>query len=111
MKEPTALEQRLPASLFDGTHHVQPPIVAVTRSHLEHRDTLREAVNAPQTNAADAVGDPGADGSINEQDIAAYMADMILELRELAQRSGFQTLGRVLEIAESEAKLRVGDRR
>ena len=49
--------------------------------------------------------------AVPSDDVAAYMADMLLELRELARRSGFETLGRVLEIAEREAQLRVGDRR
>lgn len=52
-----------------------------------------------------------SDPSVPAADIAAYMVDMLLELRALAEKSGFETLGRVLEIAENEAKLRVGDRR
>ena len=36
-------------------------------------------------------------------DVAAYMADMLRELRQLAAKTGMDTLGRVLEIAETEA--------
>ena len=48
--------------------------------------------------------------AVSAQDMAAYIADMLLELRELAQEAGFETLGRVLEIAEREAKWRMEER-
>ena len=65
----------------------------------------------PQAGFTDGAADP-ADGAgqIPAADMAAYMADMLMELRTMARQSGFDTLGRVLEIAESEAKLRMGDR-
>ena len=44
------------------------------------------------------------------RDIAAFIASMVLDLREMAEKSGFDTLGRVLEIAEREAKWRMEDR-
>jgi hypothetical protein len=55
-------------------------------------------------------GGQGAGTTDHEQvpttDVAAYLADMLLELRTIAQQSGFATLSRVLVIAEEEAKLR-----
>ena len=45
--------------------------------------------------------------SVSARDVAAYMADMLLELQELARDAGFETLRRVLEIAEREAKWRM----
>lgn len=43
---------------------------------------------------------------VPSQDIAAYIADMVGELRVMAQQTGFETLSRILEIAEREAKWR-----
>lgn len=45
--------------------------------------------------------------AVSPQDVAAYLADMLIELRQIAQQTGFETLGRVLEIAEREAKYRM----
>ena len=71
-------------------------------------------VSAPAAGATGSTdvyaGAAGEAGDVPAADIAAYMADMLHELRAMARQSGFDTLGRVLEIAESEAKLRVGDR-
>ena len=47
---------------------------------------------------------------VSARDVAAYMADMLIELQELARGSGFETLRRVLEIAEREAKWRMEER-
>ena len=54
----------------------------------------------------DGPHDPGGEKKepVPIEDIADYMADMLQELRRLASRSGMDTLGRVLEIAEKEAK-------
>ena len=58
-------------------------------------------------------GDSATSGDMAEveaSDVASYMADLLIELRALARKSGFETLGRVLEIAETEAKLKAGGR-
>ncbi len=57
--------------------------------------------------APEPVSEPDA---VSAKDVAAYIADMLLELQELAQNSGFETLRRVLEIAEREAKWRMEER-
>lgn len=47
---------------------------------------------------------------VSARDVAAYMADMLAELQELAHDSGFETLRRLLEIAECEAKWQMQER-
>ena len=54
---------------------------------------------------------PSPSEPISKQDMAAYIADMIVELRALAKQMDFETLGRVLEIAEREARYRMEERR
>jgi hypothetical protein len=56
-------------------------------------------------------GQGGDDDPVSSADVAAYIADMLLELRTLAEKSRFTTLGRILEVAEQEAKLRIGQDR
>ena len=43
-------------------------------------------------------------------DVAAYIADMLSELQVLAKDTGFESLGRALELAELEAKWRMDER-
>jgi metal-dependent amidase/aminoacylase/carboxypeptidase family protein len=73
--------------------------------------TLPDAVsgNSPVTAAAVNFGceQPHASDPVSARDVAAYMADMLVELQDLARDSGFETLRRVLEIAEREAKWRM----
>ena len=45
--------------------------------------------------------------AVPKQDVAAYIADLVNELRVLAREAGFETLSRVLEIAEREAQYRM----
>lgn len=44
------------------------------------------------------------------EDVAAYMADMLLELKQMAENSGHVTLSKVLEIAHREANWRKASR-
>ena len=48
-------------------------------------------------------------GPVSATDVAAYIADMVAELRTLANQSQFDTLARVLDIAEREAKWRANN--
>ena len=48
--------------------------------------------------------------TVPAQDVAAYIADMVGELRAMAQQCGFETLGRILDIAEREANWRAQGR-
>ena len=43
----------------------------------------------------------------NSNDCLAYMADIILELRQMADRGGHQTLSGLLALAHAEAEQRV----
>lgn len=82
-----------------------------SKSSSSHGFILHDAPsgNSPATAAAVNYGyePPQVSDPVSARDIAAYMADMLLELQELARGSGFETLRRVLEIAEREAKWRM----
>jgi hypothetical protein len=84
------------------------------RPNIAQEPARRTSSLPPNEGPHPDTGFTGAPEDQHEQipaaDIAAYMADMLMELRTMARRQGFDTLGRVLEIAESEAKLRMGDR-
>lgn len=43
------------------------------------------------------------------RDQVEYMADLILELRDMARNSGLETLAGLLELANAEARLRAKD--
>ena len=65
---------------------------------------------AVTTGDSEAAAPSSPSEHISKQDMAAYMADMIAELRSLAKKFDFETLGRVLEIAEREARYRMDER-
>jgi hypothetical protein len=53
--------------------------------------------------------DTSASGG-DARDQLEYIADMILELRQIAARAGHGTLSGILDLAHSEARLRAGRR-
>lgn len=85
------------------------------------RDTRQSATRTPAvTEAAPAALAPAArvafgsqapdPETIPPQDVAEFIAEMISDLRLLADKSGLDTLGRFLEVAEREAKWSSGTR-
>jgi hypothetical protein len=85
-----------------------------SKPYLPPKFTLPDAPsgNSPAIAAAANFGHEPTPASdpVSTRDVAAYIADMLLELQELARGSGFETLRRVLEIAEREAKWRMEER-
>lgn len=62
----------------------------------------------PFDDAALVVGQDGAVDSLAlDRDRMAYMADMLLELKDMATRSGHPTLVGLLALAHAEAKQRM----
>jgi hypothetical protein len=82
---------------------------AIPPRAMKPNDTPQSvAATAAQVNFGYEPTPPHSEVSV--RDVAAYIADMLIELRELAQDTGLETLGRVLEIAEREAKWRMEER-
>lgn len=67
------------------------------------------------TSPADVSGstaDAAGDGRVADLAVQLdYLADMILEMREIAERAELTTLAGILDLAHSEARLRAGARK
>ncbi len=50
------------------------------------------------------VSTPDPDGWSQASDRAEYVADMVLELQQMADRSGYATLATILKLAHAEAR-------
>ena len=88
-----------------GTFYESPPTSQDATSKPVSAEDKRMAVGFVDDDATCAAAEQTtALEPVPAADLAAYMADMLQELRQLAAKSGMDTLGRVLEIAEREAK-------
>ena len=67
-------------------------------------DAVRRPGGRPIPLAGGEAGGEGGAAQPSQADLMEYLADMILELREIADKAGAEPLARILTVAHAEAR-------